>query len=65
MKELQENCFKKTYSRGKATASGSEARATRVPNDSLIRILSVVTAQDSSDDEEESGRRRSTGPHKD
>lgn len=52
-------------SRGKATASGSEARATRVPNDSLIRILSVVTAQDSSDDEEESCRRRSTGPHKD
>lgn len=52
-------------SRGKATASGSEARATRAPNDSLIRILSMVTAKDGSDDEEENGRRRSTGPHKD
>lgn len=57
-KNDQDNCFKKTYSRGKATASGSEARATRLPNDSLIRILSVVAAQDSSDDGEERGRRK-------
>lgn len=51
------NHSKKTYSRGKAAANGSEARATRGPIDALIRIL-IVTAQDSSVDEEQRGRRK-------
>lgn len=36
----------KTHSSVWATASGSEASATRGHNDALIRILSVATAQD-------------------
>lgn len=55
-KNDQVDHFKRTYSWGRATASGSEARATREPNDVLIRILLVVTAQDGSDDEEEWSR---------
>lgn len=49
-KNDQVDHIRKTYSRGRATANGSEARATRGPNDALMRILLVVTAQDSSDD---------------
>jgi hypothetical protein len=36
----------KTHSSAWATASGSEAKATRGLNDVLMRILSVATAQD-------------------
>jgi len=36
----------KTHSSAWATASGSEAKATRGLNDVLMRILSVSTAQD-------------------
>lgn len=55
--------IQKTYSWGRATASGSEARATRGPNDAPIRILLVVTAQDSVVDEDELGRVKGRPAH--